>query len=284
MGDMIAALGHGSLIKPKEVMKQAQEVANLLMEFVHAKKLSQKFGASEHILLPAWQFAGHFYGYTAKITRTEPYQDDITGAGGFKAWADAVRPDGSVVSSAEAICLDDEDNWSVRPKYEYKDVPGMGREKVLVGSVRVPSFQLMSMAQTRAMSRVLSNVLRFVVVLAGYEGTPAEDMQAEGKNTERKSEQQAAKQQNQTTQQNGGAQASGGGGTQGTGPITDPMTKRVYAIRKDVNCPQQKCGEIVLSFGFQTIPSITREKYDAVVDAIKNWQSFTPPAKESAQS
>lgn len=284
MGDMIPALGHGSLIKPKEVMKQAQEIANLLMDFVRKKNLAQKFGNSEHILLPAWQFAGHFYGYTASINRTEPYQDDITGACGFKAYAEVLNSHGIVVSKAEAICLDDEDNWGERPKYEYKEIPGMGREKVQTGSVRVPSFQLMSMAQTRGMSRGLSNVLRFVVVLAGYEGTPAEDMQAEGKNTERKSEQQAAKQQNQTTQQNGGAQASGGGGTQGTGPITEPMTKRVYAIRKDVNCPQQKCGEIVLSFGFQTIPSITREKYDAVVDAIKNWQSFTPPAKESAQS
>lgn len=277
MGDMIAALGHGSLVKPKEVMKQAQEIANLLMDFVRKKNLAKKFGAEgEHIMLPAWQFAGHFYGYTASVTKTEPYQDDITGACGFKAWADVLNSQGIVISKAESLCLDDEENWGERAKYTYKDVPGMGREKVQTGSVRVPSFQLMSMAQTRAMSRGLSNVLRFVVVLAGYEGTPAEEMQTTGKDTERKSEQQSAKQTSQPPQGNGGQ-----GGGDPNAVITEPMAKRVYAIRKEVNCPQAMCGQIVMSFGFQTIPSITRGKYDAVVEAIRNFATFQPPAKES---
>jgi hypothetical protein len=274
MGDMVPVGQLAVTANPKQVMKHAKEIADMLMLFVRDRKLSKKFGnaEAEHIFLPAWQFVGHFYGTTAAIVKTEPYTDDITGACGFKAWSEAIRADGSVASRAEAICLNDEDNWGDRPKYEWKEIKGMGREKVQTGTVRVPSFQLMSMAQTRAMSRVLSNVFRFVVVLAGYDSTPAEEMEA-GKETERKSEQQAAKQQTQT-------QSGGNGGTQGTGPITDPMVKRVYAIRKEVNCPMVKCGEIVMSFGFNVIPAITREKYDTVVEAIRNWQTFQPAAKE----
>lgn len=274
MGDMIPVGQLAVAANPKQIMKHAKEVADLLMAFVRDRKLAKKFGAEgEHIFLPAWQFAGHFYGYTAKVTRTEPYTDDITGAGGFKAWADAVRPDGSVASSAEAICLNDEDNWNERTKYEYKNVPGIGNTRVEAGKARVPSFQLMSMAQTRAMSRALSNVLRFVVVLAGYNDTPAEEME-EGKSTERKSDQQTAK-QTQTTQTQ---QTQGGnGGGNPTAPITEGQVKRLFAIRKEVNCPQVKLGEIVMAFGFKVVPSITREKYDAVVEAVQKWETFQPP-------
>src|SRR3990167_4301795 len=41
------------------------------------------------------------------------------------------------------------------------------------------------MAQTRAGSKALSNVLRWVVVLAGYKGTPAEEMTGSEPRTER---------------------------------------------------------------------------------------------------
>src|SRR6185437_14382005 len=58
-----------------------------------------------------------------------------------------------VISSAEAMCLNDEPNWKSKPM-----------------------FQLKSMAQTRACAKALRNVLAWVVVLAGYAPTPAEEM------------------------------------------------------------------------------------------------------------
>lgn len=280
MGDMIPVGQLQVTANPKQTLKHAKEIADLLMAFVRDRKLAQKFGKdSEHIFLPAWQFVGHFYGVTAAITKTEPYTSDITGASGFKAYAEAVRADGSVASKAESLCLNDEDNWGERPKYEYKNVPGLGNTRIETGKVRVPDFQLMSMAETRAMSRALSNVFRFVVVLAGYDGTPAEEMEP-GKETERKSEQQAAKQQTQTTQQNGGAQQSGGGNPDAV--ITEGQLKRLFAIRKEKNCPSAKLGQIVIAFGFNMAANITRGKYDAVVEAVQNFETFEAPAKEQA--
>jgi hypothetical protein len=39
-----------------------------------------------------------------------------------------------------------------------------------------PEFQLRSMAQTRACAKALRNAFAWIPVLAGYEGTPAEEM------------------------------------------------------------------------------------------------------------
>ena len=51
------------------------------------------------------------------------------------------------------MCMDDESKWSDKPL-----------------------FQLRSMAQTRAQAKALRNVLAWVVVMAGYAPTPAEEM------------------------------------------------------------------------------------------------------------
>jgi hypothetical protein len=51
------------------------------------------------------------------------------------------------------MCLDDEAKWTTSR-----------------------SFQLRSMAQTRAQAKALRNVLAWVVVMAGYQPTPAEEM------------------------------------------------------------------------------------------------------------
>jgi hypothetical protein len=115
-----------------------------------------------------------------------------------------VDRDGNVVSSGEAICMSDEDNWSTRPKYEYEMALKSGghapedksdradwvwednpnkkggkrpkRVKIQVGTEPVPEFQRLSMAQTRAMAKALKNCVAWVVVLAGFEPVAAEEM------------------------------------------------------------------------------------------------------------
>jgi hypothetical protein len=69
------------------------------------------------------------------------------------------------------MCLNDEERWSTRPKYEWQD-----GKRIRMGEEIVPLFQLRSMAQTRACAKALRNVFAWVVVLAGYKPTPAEEM------------------------------------------------------------------------------------------------------------
>lgn len=252
---------------PKQMLKQAQEVADTLMEVVEKQKLFQDIGKSRHIEVTAWQFAAHFYGITAKIADVRPVVDDLTGAAGFEATADAVLiATGQVISSGRAMCLNNEDNWSFRPKYEYQN-----GNRVQSGQTRVPSFQLASMAQTRAIGKVLSNVLRFVVVLAGFNATPAEEMT--GDETDQRQAGEKAAGRDPERKSNGAA----AGQANGKGPerISDAQRKRIFGIAgsDDVKCPMNVLSKIITSFGFDIAANVTKDKYDALIEAVRHWNT-----------
>jgi hypothetical protein len=77
-------------------------------------------------------------------------------ADGWEARVEARTLAGQVVGAAEAECLRTEKQWKSRDDYA-----------------------LRSMAQTRAVSKALRGPLGFVVTLAGFEATPAEEMNGE---------------------------------------------------------------------------------------------------------
>jgi hypothetical protein len=201
---------------PEAIILEAKRAADMLVKVVGDPKIKAiiTIGESKHLKLEAWQTLGHFYALAGRITKTEDVR--FGEVFGFKAYADLVHiPSGKIISSAEAMCLDDEEKWSERPKYEYAYVlksgkdpnsademlrrglsiadPGKGeiiwednpkkigkkrpkKERVQTGTEQVPTFQLMSMAETRALSKVHSMALRWIVVLAGFSPTPAEEV------------------------------------------------------------------------------------------------------------
>lgn len=249
--------GLAVLGKPKDMLKQAQEVANLLMDVVLKQKLFHDIGSKRHIEVTAWQFAAHFYGITAAVVEVTPCVDELTGAAGFRATANAVMiATGQVISTGHAYCLNNEDNWSTRPKYEYQN-----GQRVQAGEVRVPSFQLASMAQTRAISKVLSNVLRFVAVLAGFSDTPAEEMTGDEHDQRQPSERQNGREPERKSS-NGNS----------SDHISEPQRKRLFAIAKEVGCPMNTVAKIMQDAGFSVAADITKSKYEAVVTAVQNWQ------------
>lgn len=245
---------------PQQILKQHEEVARLLMEFVEKRELFQQIGKNKHILVEAWQFCGHFYGITARERVTESYLDELTGAAGFKSTADVVLISNTdkIISSASALCLNNEDNWNSRPKYKWEN-----NIRTQVGEVRVPSQQLASMAQTRAISKSLSNVLRFVVVLAGFSSTPAEEMTGDEHDQRHPSEKPGGKDPERKSSSSNGV-------------ISEPQRKRLFAIAREAGCPMNDVGVIITKFGFDVAANISREKYDEVVKAVQNWQA---PAK-----
>jgi len=203
MGDEMVPIGMGELAvvrTPAEKLAKAREAAVALKEVIQAKPKPVIFNNEQYIEFEDWQLIAHFYGVTSKVTGTEyvTFGDVL----GFTASADAIDvATGHVLSSAESMCLNDEDKWSSKPKYEWhyvrksdgklvaedpgpaeliwEQIDGKNRpkkERVRVGDDRVPLFQLKSMAQTRAQAKVLANIFRYVVVLAGFKATPAEEM------------------------------------------------------------------------------------------------------------
>jgi hypothetical protein len=158
--------------QPAAVLAEATSAANALAEVIKKKQKPVVFNGEQYLEFEDWQTCGKFYGLTAKVSWTRPIE--IGGALGFEAGADVIdNRTGQVVSSAEAMCLNDEDKWSKRTKYEYNPETKR-REKV--GEVAVPLFQLRSMAQTRACAKALRNVLAWVVVLAGFRPNVAEEL------------------------------------------------------------------------------------------------------------
>jgi molybdopterin converting factor small subunit len=137
---------------PEVVLAEAQKAAKALADVVSKKVKPVIMNGEQYLEFEDWQTVGRFYGVTAKTVSTAFIE--YGSVQGFEARAVAIRADGMELSGAEAMCLNDEPNWKSKPL-----------------------FQLRSMAQTRACAKALRNVLAWVVVLAGYKPTPAEEMQ-----------------------------------------------------------------------------------------------------------
>jgi hypothetical protein len=135
---------------PAAVVEAATRAAKPLAEVVRAQKLAVKIGPSEHVRVEGWTLLGSMLGvfpycvWSRKITGDDE---------GWEARVEARTRDGSLVGAAEAECLRSEKTWKTRDDYA-----------------------LRSMAQTRATSKALRQPLGFVMQLAGFNPTPAEEM------------------------------------------------------------------------------------------------------------
>jgi len=142
-------------------LAEAQAKAQSLKAMISANKWSVDIRGSEHIRVEAWITLASGYGCTAQIVegsvrRLEGHDR------AFEARAEVLRstPTGTVViGAAEAEC---------------------GTEGDGIWEHDQAAYAVRSMAQTRAISKAISSVFRWVVVLAGYSGTPVEEMPRDG--------------------------------------------------------------------------------------------------------
>lgn len=153
---------------PVEIIEKATAVANALKSVVASRGLITMISGREHPKVEAWQTLGSMLGvfpvkeWVREIPWPEPIPAALKSAKdagrsfGFEASFIAQRADGTVVGGGEAACTRTENMWKGRDDYA-----------------------LRSMAQTRATSKALKGPLGFVMSLAGYETTPAEEMPAE---------------------------------------------------------------------------------------------------------
>ena len=164
----------GLTILPEQAIEGASLAAKALKRVISLKTKPVIMNGEQYLEFDDWQLCGQFYGYTVKTGEAVPVEvDEVKGA---KARADLIEiKTGLVIGGAEAYCMRDEEHWNTRPKYEWQG-EGANRRRVKVGDEVVPWFQLASMAQTRAGAKALRNRLAWVVVLAGYRPTPAEEM------------------------------------------------------------------------------------------------------------
>jgi hypothetical protein len=137
---------------PKLVRDKMVELADVLMDVVRTKRLAVSIRDREHLTVEAWTTLGAFVGVHAAIVWTRLNES----GDGIIARAEARTLEGALVGAAESECSRVESRWKNAEPYAIR-----------------------SMAQTRAISRALQAPLRHIAVLAGYEGTSAEELAAE---------------------------------------------------------------------------------------------------------
>lgn len=242
--------------EPDVILKEAKKAAVALTQVISMKKKPVMFGGEQYLEFEDWQTVAKFYGLTAKVVSTSPVQFDTVS--GFEARAVVVDMQGREVSSADSMCLNDEDNWSTKAKYEWKN--GV---KTKVGDVKVPLFQLRSMAQTRACAKALRNVLSWVVVLAGYRPTVAEEMTED-------TVAPAGPTVEQPKRKSESAPAQGAPAQQARPASNDPsiiselQAKRLYAIANGNGFSKEQIKDELQKFGYASTRDIKKADYETI--------------------
>ena len=132
---------------PSDIIKIATEKAEVLARVIRSRKLASIISGREYVRLEGWTLLGTMLGVFPICVWSRQIEN------GWEARAEARTLDGKLVGAAEAQCARDENTWKSRSDYA-----------------------LRSMAQTRASSKALRLPLGFVMALAGYDPTPAEEI------------------------------------------------------------------------------------------------------------
>jgi hypothetical protein len=170
-------------LEPSGFIEEATRVADQLRKVIEDQKLYAVMGTDQngrprkHIVVEAWQTLAAMHQVYPLIEWTRPTDDfvprivvtdwftdargkkrkEVTieqiGQGGWAARCVVTNRDGNPIGGAEAECRYEEERWRDRD-----------------------SYSLRSMAQTRAISKALRGTLAYIVTLAGYNTTPAEEM------------------------------------------------------------------------------------------------------------
>ena len=246
---------------PIVVLAEAKNAAKALMTVVSQKKKPVIINGEQYLEFEDWMTVARFYGITVKVAKTALI--DLGGVKGFEATAEAIRnSDGMVVSSADAMCLNDEEKWSSRAKYEY--VNGV---KTKTGEVPVPLFQLRSMAQTRACAKALRNILAWVVVLGGFKPTPAEEM-TDGLNSHQEAKPEVKQPEKKTAPvEDKPKETDPAPKTKAQNPISLPQSKRLFAIALGNGYTADDLKVFLQeNYGIDSSNDIEREHYEAIVE------------------
>ncbi len=136
--------------EPSGIVRQATAIANELKKVIEERELFTKISNRRHVRVEGWCLLGTMLGVFPVPVKVEALADGR----GYLAQVEARTMSGAVVGSAFAICTREERNWADRDE-----------------------FALLSMAQTRATGKAMRLPVGFVVTLAGYDATPAEEME-----------------------------------------------------------------------------------------------------------
>lgn len=138
-------------LPPKEMVARVTEIANCLSDVIKNQKLFVNIQGKNYVKAEGWSTLGAFLSVLPKEIYVTEHQD-----GSYEARVDLINSNtGITVGGASAIVGMDEQTWAKRPKFARR-----------------------SMAVTRATSKAFRLAFGWISSIAGYEATPAEELEA----------------------------------------------------------------------------------------------------------
>ena len=148
---VVAPVELGTLVAytPQEMVQQASEMAGVLKDIIAKRRLYTNIRGKAHVRCEGWTTCAAMLGVIPREVSNIELED-----GSYEAVVELVRiRDQAVIGRASAVCGMDEATWKTRAKYARK-----------------------SMAATRATGKACRLSFSWIMELAGYEVTPAEEM------------------------------------------------------------------------------------------------------------
>jgi len=143
------SLGALRVSGPTEVVTQATAIADALNRVINEKQLYSNIQGKKYVKAEGWATLGAMLGVTPREVSCTRLED-----GGYEAIVELVRvSDQAVIGRGSALCGMDEKRWANGPEYARR-----------------------SMSITRATGKAFRLAFAWIVTLAGYAGTPAEEM------------------------------------------------------------------------------------------------------------
>lgn len=157
MSKELMKTGSFELSNPNQMVQAAKQIKDYIIK----NNLSVRIKDSDYVMVEGWQFAGSLMLLFPRIVKVEQLKQ-----GEWLAQAEVVnRKTGEVVGTGYALCSKTEGK-----KASFDD------------------YAILSMAQTRAIGKAFRNVIGWIIKLAGYQSTPAEEMVKKGEIKETKAE------------------------------------------------------------------------------------------------
>lgn len=156
---------------PTDMLERASAIATALAAMVEKQKLYTTIRGKKYPQVEAWQTIGRMDNVVAREASRPIQHED----GSWEAEVELVRlSDGMVIGNGSALCgVPGERHSATPPNHDRCDGPWCGRA----------AHQKRSMAVTRATSRAFRQHYSWIMALAGYEPTPADEMPDESGHT-----------------------------------------------------------------------------------------------------
>jgi len=136
---------------PTDTIQAGTDIANVLKNVIDEQKLYSNIKGKKYVQVEGWTTLATILNLRPIITSTERLdkKDEVA----YTAHCEVRDYEDRIVGSADAMCSNKEGNWKGRDEYA-----------------------IMSMSQTRSISKALRLPLGWIMTLAGYSATPSEEM------------------------------------------------------------------------------------------------------------